>query len=87
MPWDLGISASLSFGPCKALAKKHRKYPEKCHFSAVWLMFLIVRLTICFSPFFLSFEQAALRLCWPYLKLMLQNSSHVGLILRTATPS
>ena len=43
MPWDLGISASLSFGPCKALAKKHRKYPEKCHFSAVWLMFLIGR--------------------------------------------
>ena len=84
MPWDLAISASLSFGPCKALAKKKSKYQEKCHFSAVWLLFLIARLTICFS-FLLG--HAALTLCWPYLKLMLQNVSHVGLLLRTVTSS
>ena len=43
LSWDLGISASLSFGPGKALAKKNtpqvdHKYLEKRHFSAVWLI-------------------------------------------------
>ena len=64
--------------------QKHCKCPEKTALLGCVADVFDAMLNYIFS-FLLG--HAALRLCWPYLKLMLsKNSIHVGLLLRPLEP-